>query len=308
MFRIKTVLICLLIMTVWVLSGCGKTNGDVNEEINREGYDIYYMERESYKLTKERLVTEENDSNRLIGKLIQAMMTPKNKENISVINSKVKILDYSITENIIYLNFSGDYSLQNTVEELLCRASFVLTLTQIEGIDFVGVNVNGQPLLFKNNTVSLMKAGDFVDISGDSIIKNNSIEVTLYFANEAGDMLKDKKVSIEYNNNSTLEKNIVEALISGPKEEGYYRTVPENVTVLDAFTRNGICYVYFDSAMRDGLFTVNDDVMIYSIVNSLSELTYISKVQIIVDREVNNERLSIEKSFSRNLDLLEKTE
>ncbi|MDE6208966.1 MAG: GerMN domain-containing protein [Lachnospiraceae bacterium] len=309
MFKVKTVTICIIMMMLLGISGCGKTADDF--EVNQEGYDIYYIEKESYKLTKEKCVIEETDSNKLISKLIQAMMSPENEENASVINSRVKILDYSITENIIYLNFSSEYSSQNTIEELLCRASFVLTLTQIEGIDFIGVNVNGQPLLFKNNTVSLMKAGDFIDISGDSIIKNNSAEVTLYFANEAGDMLKGEKVSIEYNNNSTLEKSIVEALIAGPKEEGYYRTISEKVTVLDAFTRNGICYVYFDRTMRDNLFTVKNEVMIYSIVNSLSELTYISKVQIIIDGGGSkniNDTISIEEAFTRNLDLLEKAE
>ena len=309
----KIKLLFILIMClVFSLSGCNNKTDEnqvAGEEMEQSGYDIYYMEKDSYKLVKRKAVVEEENSSKLIGKLIEAMMNPEEDSNdVSVINSNVKILDYSITDNIVYINFSSSYSTQSNVSELLCRAAFVLTITQVDGIDFVGMNVNGQPLLFKNNTVSLMKAGDFADISVDSVVKNNSAEVNLYFANETGDKLKKEKVAIKFDGNATLEKKIVEALISGPQEEGYYKTLPENVSVLDAFTRNGVCYVYFDNSMSECIISVKDEIMIYSIVNSLSELTYINKVQIIVDGETEkkiNDTISIIEAFSRNLDVVE---
>lgn len=67
----------------------------------------------------------------------------------------------------------------------------------------------------------------------------------------------------------------------------------------------------FDSKMSNSLVSVKDDVLIYSIVNSLSELTYISKVQIIVDGQIGNkinDTISIDKAFSRNLDIVETSE
>lgn len=308
MLKSKKIILSLLFIFVFLMAGCSK-QAKVSEDT--EGYDIYYMKKDEYKLVSEKHIINETDKNKLISRIIYCMMNPDNKDNQSVINSRVKIQDYSITDNVVYLNFSGEYTSQRDVEELLCRAAFVKTITQIDGIDFLGMNVNEQPLLFRNNTVSLMKASDFVDISTNDGTNSNSTEVLLYFANEAGDKLKTEKVTIEYNNNSTLEKSIVDALIQGPKEKGYYRTLSERVTVLDAFTRNGICYVYFDSKMNNSLVSVKDDVLIYSIVNSLSELTYINKVQIIVDGQTGkkiNDTISIDKAFSRNLDIVEASE
>lgn len=310
MLKSKKIFLSFVFILVLLMAGCNKEK-EAQSTKDDLGYDIYYIKKDEYNLVSEKHVIDEEDNSRLISKMIYYMMNPDNNDLQSVINSRVKILDYSITDNVIYLNFSGEYTSQKDVEELLCRAAFVKTITQIEGIDFLGVNVNEQPLLFKNNTVSLMKASDFVDISSNSLTNSNSTEVLLYFANETGDKLKTEKVTIEYNNNYTLEKSIVDALIQGPKENGYYRTIPETVTVLDAFTRNGICYVYFDSKMNGSLISVKDDVLIYSIVNSLSELTYINKVQIIVDGQTGkkiNETISIDKAFSRNLDIVERSE
>lgn len=307
MLKSKKIILSLVFIFVFLMAACSR---QTTSSEDTEGYDIYYMKKDEYKLVSEKHIINETDKNKLISRLIYCMMNPDNKDNQSVINSRVKIQDYSITDNIVYLNFSSEYTSQRDVEELLCRAAFVKTITQIEGIDFLGMSINEQPLLFRNNTVSLMKASDFVDISTNGGM-NNSTEVLLYFANETGDKLKTEKVTIEYNNNSTLEKSIVDALIQGPKEEGYYRTLSERVTVIDAFTRNDICYVYFDSKMSNSLVSVKDDVLIYSIVNSLSELTYISKVQIIVDGQIGkkiNDTISIDKAFSRNLDIVETSE
>lgn len=297
----------LSIVSCIVLFGFGCGENEVEEE--KEGYSIYYLKPDSYSLIYDKKQVDAESVNELVSKLIQEMMNSSDKDKYqSVITSKVKLIDYNVSDNIIYLNFTSDYQNMDRVDELFCRAAFVLTLTQIEEIDFVGMNINGQPLLFKNNTVSLMKASDFTDISQDSVIQNSTTEVTLYFANEAGDKLKSTKVRLNYNSTYTLEKNIIECLIEGPVEDGYYRTIPNNVTVLDAFTRNGVCYVYFDKTLNNSIISVKDEILVYSIVNSLSELTYINKVQIIIDGEFDkklNDNYPIADAFTRNLDYLE---
>ncbi len=304
--RIKCLLCTLLLIFSIVAYGCGE---DETSKDKPEGYEIYYLEREANKLAVDYENIEEKNASVLVEKMLSAMMNPKNSDDyVSVLNNNVKLIDYSVTENIVYLNFTTAYSNQSVVDELLCRAAFVLTLTQIEGVDFVGMNINGQPLIFKNNTMSLMKASDFADISEDSIITNSMADVTLYFANKDGKKLKATKENISFSGNSTLEKCIVETLIKGPSSSDYKATIPKNVTVLDAFTRSSVCYVYFDSSINDTVIGVDDDIMIYSIVNSLSELTYISKVQIIIDGDPSNklhDSYNIDTAFSRNLDLVE---
>ena len=70
-------------------------------------------------------------------------------------------------------------------------------------------------------------------------------------------------------------------------------------------TKDGICYVNLD----DNFLTVPDnvsmDAAVYSIVNSLVELSNINKVQILVNGEVPTTSAIFQNStFERNLDMV----
>jgi germination protein M len=307
----KTIsLLCsfILIFVSITLFGCKNEEEKASDE---SGYRIYYTQKDEHKLAVDYAGVEGDNMSELVGSFLSLLTNPTNtSEYSSALNNNVKIIDYSVTDNIVYLNFTSTYSNQSVIDEVLCRAALVLTLTQIDGVDFVGMNINGQPLLFKNNTASLMKASDFADISDDSLVDNSTIELTVYFANEAGDKLKASKETINFLGDCTLEKCIVERLIAGPKKSGYYNAIPTNVKVVDAYTRGNVCYVYFDNSINEVSVGIKDDILIYSIVNTLSELSYISNVQIIIDGDPLNklhETYSVETAFSRNLDLVEET-
>ena len=305
-YRIISVL-CILTLISTFMTGCEKNK----PEENTNGLYVYYIDSEEGCLVKD-IVSLDKDvdtSTRNIAKYyIEAMMNPKDKTRISVINNNVKILDFSVSENILTVNFHNAYYNQSEKEELFFRAAFVLTLTQIEGIDYIGININGQPLLSNNNASTLLKASDFADISGGTNLENTTTDVNLFYANEKGDKLKCIKKSIKYDGSTTLEKFIVEELIAGPRQKGYYQSLPNDINVLDAFTRNGTCYVYLDIKIDSSILAVSEEVMVYSIVNSLSELSYIRKVQIIIDG--NSEKMlrgkyDLDMEFSRNLDIVE---
>lgn len=298
----------LLSLMIFLLVGC---SGESDDDGTNNGYYIYYLSNEDNSITRELVevkVDDEKNITNLARNVIEVMLNPEDREKYSsVINSNVKIIDYNIIDNVITINFTSNYNEQKKSAELMCRAGFVLTLTQIEGIDFVGINVNGQPLMI-NKGASLMKASDFSDVSPDSILDESDTEINLYFANENGDKLKSVKRSIKYDGSETLEKIIVKELIAGPKEEGFLRTLPKDVNLTDAYTWNGTCYVYFDTSINAPIVGVSDELVVYSIVDSLSELTYINKVQIIIDGAPNNklhEAYALDSAFTRNLDIVE---
>jgi spore germination protein GerM len=110
--------------------------------------------------------------------------------------------------------------------------------------------------------------------------------VHLYFSDKDNSFLKAETRDFFYTDNSDeFGKNIVQALIEGPRT-GLMRTIPANTT-LKAFyiTRDGTVYVDLSEAIRDGhpggvkseLFTI------YSIVNSLTlNIPEIDAVKILV--------------------------
>lgn len=80
-----------------------------------------------------------------------------------------------------------------------------------------------------------------------------------------------------------MEKLVVEQLISGPVNDETFPTISPDTKLVNITVRDNICYLTFDSAILTAVNNVTTDVTIYSIVNSLVELSNINKVQISID-------------------------
>ena len=136
------------------------------------------------------------------------------------------------------------------------------------------------------------------------------VRLKLYFANADGTMLIATNRTMAYNTNISMEKLVVEQLLSGPASDVadvVYPTINPNTKVLSISVKDGICYVNFDENFLTQIYSVSSDVAIYSIVNSLAELTQVNKVQISVNGETNimfRESVSLSTIFERNLDLV----
>ena len=104
------------------------------------------------------------------------------------------------------------------------------------------------------------------------------------------------------------EKLVLEQLIRGPITKDAYPTIPSDTKILSVSTKDGICYVNFDEGFLGQGYNVLEEIPIYSIVNSLTEIPGINKVQILINGETNRvfqESIRFETIFERNLDLIE---
>ena len=131
---------------------------------------------------------------------------------------------------------------------------------------------------------------------------------TLYFANESGDKLVPESVNISYSSNIPVERVVVEQLIKGPLTEDVYPTIPAETKLISISTKDGICYVNLDNGFLSQGYDVTEAVPIYSIVNSLTSIPGVSKVQILINGETNlvyRESIRFDTIFERNLDIIE---
>lgn len=86
------------------------------------------------------------------------------------------------------------------------------------------------------------------------------------------------------------------------------KTIPDGTELLNVSTKDGICYVDFNEKFMDKMEGIKDEVVIYSVVNSLVELSTINKVQFTINGEIKKnyrEGISFDGLFERNLDLVE---
>lgn len=297
----------LLMMFAMLLGGCRQ------EEIPKDGTVVYCLNKDatsivpvSYELTGD---APEIRVEELLAKLEEV---PESVDLRRTIPENVKLLNYVLDRKQLYLDFSAEYLNMDKATEVLVRAALVKTMVQVEEVSFIGIRVAGEPLKdTKGSSIGLMNENTFLDNMGSEENATKIGVLSLYFANKTGDKLKTQSTVIEYNANVAVEKVVVEQLIAGPTEEGYYATIPKDTKVMSVTTKDGVCYVNLDTGFTAQGYDVLGTVTIYSIVNSLTELPGITGVQILVNGETSityKDNISLETTFQKNPEIIEKGE
>jgi germination protein M len=254
---------------------------------------------------------QEEDGRAQIEELLRAMATPAAKNEYKApLTMGFQILDYSLENGKLLINMDEKYKELNNIQEVLVRAAIVRTLTAHPDVNFVAIRVNNEQLYDSlGNLVGWMNADQFIENDGKEINTYEEVKLKLYFANETGDMLIPITRTKEYNTNISLEKLIVEELIKGPNGENIYPTINPATKVANVTVKDGVCYVNLDENFLSQIYTVSPEVTIFSITNSLVELSNVNKVQISINGDtsgVYREKYSFTTYFERNLDLVQK--
>lgn len=298
-------ILCFILSLAMMLSitGC-------NEEEKKKGeYLIYYLN-----MDKSKIVAEEYDSTGAEGEeLIEELLTrlqsaPDSSKLRQTIPSNVTVNSFKKNGAYLYVDFSGEYKELKPEEEILVRASIVRTLSQCGEGQLVAFTVNSEPLLLHDGTiVGTMSADSFVENPGKQI--NSSVETTLnlYFANKDGTKLVKETRTVHYNSNISMEKLIMEQLIEGPKKSGSMSTVPSGTKLISVSVVDGVCYVNLSDSFKNQNAEVNEEIVLYSIVNSLTESQTVSQVQISINGSTEGKlrfSFDLSKMYERDLKLM----
>lgn len=295
----------LLLAIPLLMAGCRK-----QQQVDESGYQIWYINQDETCLKYENKELQSKNEEGLLREMMEVMReTPTDDELKPVIPEDVELLDFDFEHNQLYLDFSPEYKKMPKVYEVLCRAAIVRTLGQIDGVEYVDFQVNGEPLTdLEGKEIGLMNEDQFIENAGEEINAYKTADLTLYFSNKAGDKLVEQRVAMEYNSNISLEKLIVEQLIAGPPFEGAYPTIPSETKLLNISIKDNICYVNLDEGFLGTGYNVIESIPVYSIVNSLIENTDAQKVQISINGETNRifrESINFDTIFEKNEGLIE---
>lgn len=294
----------LFIALTFLISGCFK-----NGRLEKAEYVVYYLNNEETALVETPFLTLQNDEESLLMQLKEALnQGPKDKEYKRSLPDEVEIIRCSIENGQLGITFSKEYLELANYEEVLCRAAVVKTFSQLASVDNISFYVNDILVSDRNSApLSVMTADSFIENSGASINAYQTEVLVLYFANDTGDKLIKAEKELRYDSNVPLEKIIVEELMKGPFTEDTYPVIPEETKLNSISLKDGVCYVNFDRQFLKQTYDVQEEIAIYAIVNSLSEMNTISSVQISVESEtdiVYRESISLDQLFERNLDLV----
>lgn len=302
MKRITAVL--LMLVCLISLAACEEEQGDKTKI-----YSVYYMNNSETKIEMhEHYMVAETLEDQVTELLTALATTPAKLEYKAPLNMGFQVQVVEVNMGKVHLDVTESYNNLSVTTEVLVRAAIVRTLTQLSQINFVTITVNGNPLLDSlGNIVTTMNRDQFIENDGNAINTYEEVKLKLYFANEAGDQLIAANRTREYLTNISLEKLIVEELIKGPSREGLYPTINPNTKVASVTVKDGVCYVNLDETFLNQPYNVTADATIYSITNSLVELSNVNRVQISINGDNSGtyrEKYSLTTYFERNLDIV----
>jgi len=154
---------------------------------------------------------------------------------------------------------------------------------------------------------TLWSGSDFLDNTGDDTNKYQQAELTLYFATAEGKQLVPETREVVYSSTLSMERVVLNQLIEGPQGEGMTATLPKNLKIQGVSLRDGVCHVDFDAAFLEEPVNVTDQIEIYSIVNSLTELSNVLQVQITINGSADavlRNNISLSGRFEKDLSLI----
>ena len=299
------VIACLMMI---LTDGCRKT------EEKGTPVDISYLNKNETKLVTETHYFESEDTKeRIVEVLTLLCSVPDNKELKATLTTGINIITYSYDGEQVIVSLGEKYRELPKTTEVLTRAALVRSLTNIPGVRYVMITVNGESLTdLSGNAIGIMTADMFVDNAGTQVeTVESKVNLRLYFANESGDGLITVNRELTHNadvSNVPMEKLVVEQLISGPANDKSYPTISPGTKLINSTVKDGVCYLTFDSTLITAVNNVTTDVTIYSIVNSLVELSNINKVQIAIEGNKDGkfrDKYELSTVFERNLSLVE---
>ena len=302
----KNRMICLLLILLMLLTmvGCDDTNREEGE------YQIFYLNREVTKLQTEDYNSTGATEDELAKELLERLAgSPKSSKLRRTIPSNVKVNGVKVDGAYLTVDFSQEYKNMSVVEETLVRAAVVKTLLQIESFSLISFTIEGEPLRSADGMlVGNMTADSFVENPGEQINASTQSTIKLYFSSTDGTKLVEETRVVTHSTNVTMEKLIMEQLIDGPQLAKCKATVPSSTKIINVSVIDGICYVSVDRTFYNQDQEIKEEVVLYSIVNSLTELQGVTKVQLSINGDTKGfwrYTYELSKMYEKNLDIIQ---
>lgn len=293
----------LAVLAALFAAGCGRQNKEDG------AYQVYYLNKESTKIVPVPYTPEPEpgSTEETIDSLLLQLSTDlEDVEYKKTLPDEVKVLRYTVEESLLTLYFNSEYSNIDRIIEPLTRAAVVRTMTQVADVECLAFFVGEEPLADKDgNPVGVMTNESFVENPGEQINSIQSATLTLYFANKKGNGLLAEKQEVHYSSNISMEKLVMEHLLQGPESKDAQSAIPAGTKLISVSVSDGVCFVSLDDGFLNQDYNVEEPIVMYSIINSLAEISTVNKVQISVNGDTSGtyrDSFALDELYERNLD------
>ena len=267
MLRTKKI---VLLITVFVLAGIAVfTIANKSKNDGKTDIMLYFLSADKGSISGYEKEFSEQSNEALYKTVAENLIKgPKGKKYTALMDRNTELRSIKNEDGNLTVDFSGNYA----KSELLSTYAIIKTFSQLPDVKAVMVTSNGIDVLGRG-----FVAGDEINLESDD---DCAVTVHLYFADEDKQHLVGEYRKINVLDTQPIEQYIIAELIKGPKIKGNIRLLPKDADIVSAETTDGTCYVNFKKSFSSKELR---NLMIYSIVNSLTERNGVDCVQFLID-------------------------
>lgn len=297
---VSIVVLLLIAVTVFaVLTGQNTTKGE---------FTLYFLNDSESTLVSEKRTLRYRDNDELIHEILDILVKGSDK-NKPVINKRTRINSVErLEDNKAIVDFNYRFISGDTAKDVLSAYAVVKTLCGIEGIDSVKVTVEKNDIpTSEGKPIEFLTDAD-INLSTDTNTGETK-EVVLYFEDKQTGKLSPETRNIKVNDQLPLAQYVINELIQGTAESGHTDVLSKDTVLIGVNISDNICFVNFENSFlnKNSGSSEREELAVYSIVNSLTELNNIARVQFLIDGKKEEKFGSVDFGglFERNMKMTE---
>lgn len=302
----KAFIIAAVLVIVAVVTAVIRIDYDKNTK--KQSVDLYFMTEDGTGIIAEPSTIRYTNENELISAVIEELRQGPSASNRGKIMSESTRLN-SITvqgNKAVTVDLSEEFLTDDSSKNVLGVYAITKTLCSTDKVLSVKVTVNGNAITDRDGKELGFVAASDINLETEEY-SSELREVVLYFANSAKTGLVREERTIKITDQQPIEQYIINELIKG--SESQQSLLSDKTVLISGELADNICYLNFKSNFltENAHGKDHERLVIYSIVNSLTELQTISRVQFYMDgkRVDNFGSINIKDYISRDNSIIE---
>lgn len=199
---------------------------------------------------------------------------------LSPFPDETELIGTEVRDRVAYLDFSSHIGNLAGVDLTLADYCLTLSLTGLDGVGAVRILSQGRAL--GQQPKQTFYERDVLLSTRDDVLQ--TVEVTLFFRNEAGALAGERR-SLDLYEGQTLAENLVTALLEGPSDRTLSAVIPEGFQVNTVRVEDGVCYVNLPALSLEGLPEEEQlqQQILWSLADSLYSIETIDSIRFLTD-------------------------
>jgi germination protein M len=305
----RFVLLLIGLFLTGIFTGCQPTEKSTPTNQITQNIKVYYGDSGNEKMvTEQRQITYNKGEDKYKLALEELLKGPANKNHRANIPADTKVYGTIKQSDKLIVDLSANFNrFGGSIAEILGVGSVVNTMTQFKEIQQVKILVNGQEYVGPSG-----EPRGFMKAFPTQPSKAETKSLTLYFGNKDASMVVPEKRTVSVSpgiSKDNFIKIVLDELIKGPENANLTRTIPKEVKVNSVMIKDKIANVDFSEEMytKHWRGAAGETMTINSIVNTLTEYDYISKVKMTVaGKPLSIEHIVADQPIGRNESIIQK--